>query len=222
MRTLEVIKRDLFEEDKQIKKIRLWALGLAIIFHIILFVGIRNFKSKPKMYKANANRKVFKPIKYVIPKKKIEKQQIKKTKNVYKPRNRPIPKAVPDPKVDEALPEIPEDMIEDDTQPIQQIEPGAIIPPMLVYKHIPDYPEIARTMGLEGDVAVVCTLDDKGKVVRVRLLKSSGSDALDKAAMNAAKFCKFTPAIQNDKPVGDIDVEITYRFKLEGIEITTE
>lgn len=221
MAMIDVLKKDLFEENKQSKKITYIAIGLAIIFHILLFVGIRNFNSKPKIYNPNKNRKIFKPLNYVIPKKKI-KEKIIKTNNIYKPRNRPIPKAVPDPKVDEdQLPEIPKEMIkEDDT--LTNVDVGAIIPPMIVKKVMPIYPDIARTMGLEGTTKVVCTLDETGNVTKVRLYKSSGSDALDKAAMNAAKQCRFTPAIQGDQPVGDIDVELTFEFKLSGIEITTE
>lgn len=223
MAMLDTLKKDLFEEDRQHKKNILIAIGLAVLFHILLFAGVRNFKSKPRMYDANKHRKIFKPLNYVIPKKKMDKKKIKKTNNIYKPRNRPIPKAVPDPKIDEdQLPEIPEDMIEEDTSTLSNVDVGAIIPPMVVKKEIPEYPDIARTMGLEGTTKVVCTLDEAGNVTKVRLYKSSGADALDKAALNAAKRCRFTPAIQGDQPVGDIDVELTFIFKLSGVEVTTE
>ena len=222
MSMLDTLKKDLFEEDKQEKKNMLIAIGLALLFHVLLFVGVRNFGGKPKVYDPNKHRKIFKPLNYVIPKKKMDEKKIKKTNNIYKPRNRPIPKAVPDPKIDEdQLPEIPRDMIEDD-ETLSNIDVGAIIPPMVVHKNIPAYPEIARTMGLEGTTKIVCTLDEGGNVVKVRLFKSSGADALDKAALNAAKRCRFTPAIQGDQAVGDIDVELTFQFKLSGIEITTE
>lgn len=219
---IEVIKNRLESERKFSRKTSLIAIILAVVVHAGLFFGIREFKKGPKKYQAGKKR-IFKPLKYTVPKKKLDKQKVKKTKsNVYKPRKRAIPKAVPDPRKDEEpIPEIPEIMIDEDTTPRNLRDIGAIIPPMLVKKAIPDYPQIAREMGLEGSVKVVCTLDDKGEVRKVYLLKTSGSDILDKAAMNAAKLCIFTAAMQGDNAVDDIDVELTYKFLLEGISVET-
>ncbi|MCK4644479.1 energy transducer TonB [bacterium] len=217
---IDVIKKRLETERKFSQKTTLIALILAIVVHIGLFVGIREFKKGPNKYKAG-KRKIFKPLRYTIPKKKLDKK-MKKTKNIYKPRKRAIPKAVPDPRKDEEpIPEIPEIMIDEDTTPHNLRDIGAIIPPMLVKKHPGNYPQIAKEMGLEGAVKVVCTLDNKGQVRKVALFKTSGSDILDKAAMNAAKLCVFTAAMQGDTAVDDIDVELTYKYLLEGISVET-
>ncbi len=220
---IDLIKEKLIEERRFEKKTSIIALILALLIHVVLFVGIREFKKKPQIYK-HGKRKVFTPIKYTIPRKKLEDKKIKRTKdNIFRPRNRAIPKAVPDPRKDEPLPEIPEEIIEDEDKTLQNLRDiGAIIPPMIIKKAIPEYPQIAKEMGLEGLVDVICTLDNNGQVTRVILSKTSGSDILDKAAMNGAKNCVFTPAMQGETAVDDVDVKITYKFLLEGITIEEE
>ncbi len=211
---LELLKKQLAEETKFERKTTTTAIILALIVHLIIFVGIREVRRKPKIY-VPGKRQVYKPIQIKLPKKQ-EKMKVTTT-NVYKPRNRPIPIAVPNPRTEVELPEIPEMLIEDETP--QKIDVGVILAPMLIKKNIPEYPETARVMGTEGEVKVVCTLDKEGRVMRVSLSKSSGADILDKAAMNAAKMCIFTPAMQGNLAVGDIDVEITYKFLLQGVTI---
>ncbi|MDP2807118.1 MAG: energy transducer TonB [bacterium] len=65
----------------------------------------------------------------------------------------------------------------------------------------PVYPSICRTMGAEGRVILQALVDKSGKVAQVRVLKSSGNEALDEAAMEALKASTFSPALQGDKPV---------------------
>jgi TonB family protein len=65
----------------------------------------------------------------------------------------------------------------------------------------PVYPSICRTMGAEGRVFLQVLVDRNGKVAKVRVLKSSGNEALDEAALEALKGSTFSPALQGDKPV---------------------
>lgn len=65
----------------------------------------------------------------------------------------------------------------------------------------PVYPSICRTMGAEGKVILQVLVDKSGRVAKVRVLKSSGNEALDEAAMEALKASTFSPALQGDKPV---------------------
>jgi len=65
----------------------------------------------------------------------------------------------------------------------------------------PVYPSICRTMGAEGRVILQVLVDKSGNVAKVRVLKSSGNEALDDAAMEALKASTFSPALQGDQPV---------------------
>jgi TonB family protein len=65
----------------------------------------------------------------------------------------------------------------------------------------PVYPSICRNMGAEGKVTLHVLVDKSGQVAKVRVLKSSGNEALDEAAMEALKISTFSPALQGDKPV---------------------
>jgi len=65
----------------------------------------------------------------------------------------------------------------------------------------PVYPSICRTMGAEGKVTLHVLVDKGGQVAKVRVLKSSGNEALDEAAMEALRGSTFSPALQGDQPV---------------------
>lgn len=73
--------------------------------------------------------------------------------------------------------------------------------PEIVKTVTPDYPEMARKMGLEGRVAIRALVDTLGDVRDVQLAKSSGVEILDSAAVKAAWKCRYSPGIQNGRPV---------------------
>jgi len=50
-----------------------------------------------------------------------------------------------------------------------------------------DYPPIARELGQQGDVKVLLTVNDAGKVISTEIKESSGSAILDEAAQNWVK-----------------------------------
>ncbi|MBI4726379.1 energy transducer TonB [candidate division TA06 bacterium] len=83
--------------------------------------------------------------------------------------------------------------------------PGVFVPhsqaPVVLNAVRPVYPSICRNMGAEGRVILQALVDKSGNVAKVRVLKSSGNDALDEAAMEALKASIFSPALQGDKPV---------------------
>lgn len=66
----------------------------------------------------------------------------------------------------------------------------------------PVYPEIARRMGIEGTVYLQLYVDKDGKVKRVIVAKSSGSDILDESASKGANDWTFKPARQGERNVG--------------------
>lgn len=76
------------------------------------------------------------------------------------------------------------------------------------------YPKMAIERGLEGEVKLEISLDKDGNVTDVSVLESSGSTALDEAAINAAKRANLKQHIQ-DILKGKIDsVTVTVNFKL--------
>lgn len=85
--------------------------------------------------------------------------------------------------------------------------------PQPQYSPKPLYPERARAAEMEGQTIVEALVDIDGKVIDVRLVKSSGFDILDQAAMSTARKWTFTPAEQRGKPVR-VWVNIPFNFSL--------
>ena len=77
------------------------------------------------------------------------------------------------------------------------------------------YPEEARRQGLEGDVTLLLTIDEKGNVHDVSVRKQSGWMLLDNHAVAHAKTLSFLPALKDGKPIG-VSVERKLSFRLEA------
>ncbi len=82
-------------------------------------------------------------------------------------------------------------------------------------KHLvkPEYTEEARLEEIEGVVLLAVTINSKGKVIKVRVLKGLGY-GLDEAAIEAIKKTKFSPAMKDGRPV-TTTVKLPVRFVLE-------
>lgn len=78
------------------------------------------------------------------------------------------------------------------------------------------YPAGARNRGEQGSAGVAMRVDERGRVVEVRILRSSGSRQLDAAALEAARKWKFAPQVPGSAPGGQWTTTefrfITYRF----------
>ena len=75
------------------------------------------------------------------------------------------------------------------------------------------YPEIARKAGIEGSVWVKVLVDRSGNVQDAIIAKESGANAgFEEAALEAAKQCKWKPAMQNKQPVA---LWVTYEIKFQ-------
>jgi protein TonB len=87
------------------------------------------------------------------------------------------------------------------------------IPPEMIKSVSPDYPELAKKAGLEGNVTIRALLDTSGIVRKVLIAKSSEVAMLDAAAERAAWKCRYKPGIQSGRPIW---VWVTYSvaFKL--------
>jgi protein TonB len=65
----------------------------------------------------------------------------------------------------------------------------------------PDYPESARREGRQGGVLLRVLVDEQGRSKKIEINRSSGSEALDRAAAEAIKHWRFIPARYGDQPV---------------------
>ena len=77
----------------------------------------------------------------------------------------------------------------------------------------PVYPESARSEGREGQVILRVLVDDQGRSKHVEINRSSGSEALDRAAAEAIKRWRFIPARYGDKAV-ESWIRIPIEFRL--------
>ncbi len=78
----------------------------------------------------------------------------------------------------------------------------------------PDYPASAARNGEEGTVALSLLIGTNGRVSEARVQRSSGSRALDRAAVSALSLCKFKPAM-NDGVAEPAWGQIAYVWSLD-------
>lgn len=77
----------------------------------------------------------------------------------------------------------------------------------------PPYPARAREEGEEGEVRIEMIVEANGTVSHAKIIKRSGSRALDNAALNAAKNARVSPKKINGVPVRSRYIA-PFRFKL--------
>jgi TonB family protein len=81
------------------------------------------------------------------------------------------------------------------------------------YAPKPQYPASARSEGKEGRVLLRVLVDAQGKTKTVEINLSSGSNVLDRAAVDAIGRWRFSPARRGDQPV-ESWVRIPIDFRL--------
>jgi protein TonB len=78
----------------------------------------------------------------------------------------------------------------------------------------PDYPESARREGQQGMVTVRVLVNEEGRPRSLELSRSSGFAALDQAAMETVRRCRFHPAYDGEKRVARwVPVPIEFSLK---------
>ena len=100
------------------------------------------------------------------------------------------------------------DIDEDDYLPSMDEFVAVEIIAEMVHYETPGYPRLAEQAGLEGLVWIKALVGSDGNVKNAVVYKSSGTPALDEAAVAVAPMCKFKPAIQNGRPVA---MWVTYK-----------
>ncbi len=89
------------------------------------------------------------------------------------------------------------------------------VPPQPIVNPSPDFPEIARNAGVEGMVVMKIYVDTKGNVRKWEVMKAQPAGlGFEEEVIKVIQKWKFTPAIQQNKPVGAwIAVPFNFEFK---------
>lgn len=82
----------------------------------------------------------------------------------------------------------------------------------IIKKVAPTYPAEAKKQKIQGTVVLDVTVDEQGKVVETKVIKSVDS-SLEEAAIKAMKQWEYAPLIVDGKPKAFI-VSVTFNFAL--------
>lgn len=87
-------------------------------------------------------------------------------------------------------------------------------PRPLAANRAPDYPEPLRRARIEGTAWIHAVIEADGRVSGASVARSSGSDALDEAALAAVRTWRFEPALENGSAVqSEADLPIVFRLR---------
>ena len=125
------------------------------------------------------------------------------------PRPQPPPPVAPPRPLETPAPPPLADAPPQNNGPVQGLAPGSV--PVAISKPAPSYPAEALRNGDTGTVVVRIEVGADGKTFAVSVVSRSGSRALDRAAVQAAKRWRFRPAQENGRAVpGAVEVPITF------------
>jgi periplasmic protein TonB len=88
---------------------------------------------------------------------------------------------------------------------------GDLRPPTKLRHIAPEYPELARRVGVRGTVILECTIDPSGRVVDARVI--TGNPLLAPAALDAVRGWSYTPTLLNGRAVSVL-MTVSVRFNL--------
>jgi len=78
----------------------------------------------------------------------------------------------------------------------------------------PQYPNRARRRGLEGGLILRVTVNIKGAPSAIEVIKTSGHEILDRAAVKAVRNWQFQPAKKGEKPVkASVNLPVEFRLR---------
>ncbi|MDX1583237.1 MAG: energy transducer TonB [Thermoanaerobaculia bacterium] len=89
---------------------------------------------------------------------------------------------------------------------------GRVLPPRLIRRVEPNYPEEAKEFRVSGVVILEATIDQEGKVKRTRVMRGLPF-GLSEAAEEAVKAWKYEPATMDGEPV-TVAYTVTVEFNL--------
>ncbi|WP_047538064.1 energy transducer TonB [Methylotenera versatilis] len=158
-------------------------------------------------------------VKPVVKPKKV----VEKIKPIETPTERLIEAATEQPVVEEApaTPVEPVKVAEAPKAPpvVEKVVEEKIEPPRFGVSYLnnpaPDYPPTSRRLGEEGRVLMKVLVSADGSAENVQIEKSSGSERLDNAAVNAVKRWRFIPAKKNNQALSAY-VIVPVKFSLDS------
>ena len=83
--------------------------------------------------------------------------------------------------------------------------------PQLLSRVRPNYPPLAKRMGLEGNIVIDAVIDATGKVTNMKVV--SGPMLLQGAALDSVRKWNYAPGYLDDKPV-PVKILITVEFRI--------
>jgi protein TonB len=86
---------------------------------------------------------------------------------------------------------------------------GHVAEPRLVYRALPVYPANAKQAGVQGDVVIKTTIDQKGSVVDMHVV--SGPMILRPAALDALRRWKYEPSKLDGQAIS-VQMLVTIKF----------
>ena len=86
--------------------------------------------------------------------------------------------------------------------------------PIITIEENIEYPDIAKSMGVEGKIYIKFFVDKKGKVDPNKITIIKGIPALNDAAISAVKKSRWKPAMQRDMKVG-VYITVPINFELK-------
>jgi len=89
--------------------------------------------------------------------------------------------------------------------------PDRLVAAHLIYRMEPFYPKEALQQHVEGTVKIHATVGQDGKVKNLRVV--SGPASLTSAALDAAQYWRYVPALRNGEPV-ETDEDMSIEFHL--------
>ena len=99
----------------------------------------------------------------------------------------------------------------------EEVVVDKIIPAKIVSRSAPRYPSRAISREIEGWVDIGFTIDTDGKPIDIVVIDSEPSDTFDKAAINAVKKWRFSPAMNEttNETVTSVVDSTRLQFKLD-------
>jgi TonB family protein len=86
---------------------------------------------------------------------------------------------------------------------------GNVKEPRLISRAMPEYPLVAKQAGIQGDVVVKTTIDQKGNVVDMKIV--SGPAMLRGPALAALRRWRYEPSTLNGQPIA-VQMLVTIKF----------
>lgn len=96
-------------------------------------------------------------------------------------------------------------------EPKPVVRGGVVSAPKLIHRVQPIYPALAATNRVEGDVEVEALIDQTGKVTSTKAI--SGPVLLRRAAMDAVRQWRYSPALLDGKPIST-QYKVTVSFRI--------